>query len=248
MKKMIVIVLGLLIFATQGFSTEKSVSLATLNWAPYVGENLKNKGFTSKIVTEAFKRKGYEVNFKFLPWTMVLKSVGNGQYDAGFPAHYTEKIAKQYAVSKPFAENTIGFYKKKNKKIPFKVLEDLEPYKIGVVQGYVNSAEFDAASYLEKKVAKNDNRNLQKLLKNQIDLAVIDKIVAQNIMNTSMSQDEKDRLEFIKPALDVKKLYLIISLEIKNSRQILEDFNSGLDEIEQDGTIEKIMKEYGFDH
>ncbi len=58
-----------------GVASEKTVSLAVLNWEPYVSENLETFGFGSQILTAAFNRAGYKVTFNFMPWVRVSISV-----------------------------------------------------------------------------------------------------------------------------------------------------------------------------
>ena len=236
----------ILCLGTTGFAANKTLSLATLEWKPYVGKKLMNYGFTSEIVTKAFKRVDYSVTVDFMPWARVLHEVLKGKYDAAFPAYYSDKRAKTYALSNSFAEGPLVFCKKKDVNISYKSLQDLKPYRIGVVRGYVNTPEFDAADYLKKDLANSDEINLRKLVKGRIDLVVIDKFTAHHILRTTIPESV-DTIEFVKPWLQAKPLYLAVSRKIKGHQQIVKDFNHGLKQIAEDGTIRKIMKKHGFD-
>ena len=88
-------------------------------------------------------------------------------------------------------------------KISFSSLKDLIPYKIGVVRGYVNTKEFDAADYLNKDEANDDLTNFRKLLKNRVDLVIADKFVGKYVMETNLA-DDVDKIEFIEPPLENK--------------------------------------------
>ncbi len=246
MKKFAVLTLLLFLCALPVYPDSKNVSLATFNWEPFVGENLKDNGVVSKIVEEAFKRKGYDVTLKFIPWSIAVTHLKSRQYDAGYPALRDEETAKKFIFSNVIMEKKIGFYKKKNREISYTELKDLEPYKIGVVQSYVYSPEFENATYLNKKDAQNDRQNLQKLLKNQIDLALIDKTVAQNILNKDLSDGERESIEFMPHPLEVKTLHLIVSPALQNGRELIKNFNTGLDALKRDGTYKQILFEYGF--
>ena len=57
---------------------EKCLSLATLNWAPYVGEDLQGYGFTTEMVTRVFAHSGYRASVTFMPWARVLRHVVRG--------------------------------------------------------------------------------------------------------------------------------------------------------------------------
>jgi polar amino acid transport system substrate-binding protein len=223
----------------------KVVRLATLEWPPYVGEDLPDKGFTTAIVSEAFKRAGYEVKIDFMPWARALKESNGGNYDAAYPEYYSEERAKTFLFSDQFAASPLGFYKQKSTNITYAKLEDLKPYRIGVVLGYTNTPEFDAADYLQKETVNADEQNLRKLLLGRIDLAVIDKYVAQYIITTKIPE-ATDKLEFIEPQLKEQPLYLIFSQQSANNKQKLMAFNAALKSMQADGTLEKIFKKYGF--
>ncbi len=166
----------------------KTVKLATLEWPPYVGSDMAGYGFTSEVVAAAFKQAGYNVTVNFLPWERVLQETEDGNYDAGYPAYYSDERAQKYLLSEPFAEGYTGFYKRKADNISYSTLEDLKDYRIGVVQGYVNSPEFDAADYLLKEEAIDEPTNLNKLLAGRIDLTVADRLVGQYIINTTLPE------------------------------------------------------------
>jgi ABC-type amino acid transport substrate-binding protein len=222
-----------------------TVTIATLEWPPYVGEKLAGNGFTTEIVKTAFERAGYKVVVTFLPWARGLQETEDGAYDIIFPAYYSEERTQKYLFSEPFATSPVGFYKRKGEAIPYTKLEDLKPYRIGVVRGFVNTAEFDAASYLQKDVVDSDEQNLRKLVLNRIDLAVVDKFVAQSIFATTFPEG-KEQLEFVEPPLDVKPLYIMASRKIPDGAKLIGDFNASLKQMTADGTIDQIMAKFGF--
>ena len=40
-------------------SAEEIITVATLEYAPWTGKNLKDSGFVNHVITEAFQRRGY---------------------------------------------------------------------------------------------------------------------------------------------------------------------------------------------
>ena len=234
-----------LLFAPPALADEKEISLATLNWEPYVGEELEYFGFTSHIITEAFKRVGYRVQYTFLPWARLLKQVAAGKFDAGCAAYYSEERAEIYAFSEPYAHGPVVLYKRKDRDISYRTLTDLKPYRIGVARGYVNDAEFDAAEYLHKEVANDNDLNMKKLLAQRLDLIAIDKFVAQYIIKTSLPQGA-DALEPLDPPLADHPIHLIFSKKRAGYEQKVQDFNRGLAAITEDGTVDNILQRHGF--
>ena len=235
----------ILLLSAKGIMAEKSISLATTEWEPYVGQDLVNYGFTSEIIAEAFKRVGYRVRYSFMPPKRVMRDVETGRYDAGYPAYYSEKRARKFDYSDPFAEGPVGFYKRKDSKIFFEALEDLAPYKIGVCLGFAYPKGFEEAEYLKKEVARDEKLNLRKLLNRRIDLFITDKLAAQAAINRSVPEG-KTTLEFMEPPIEERRLHLIFGKN-RDRQQKIRDFNTGLRMIIGDGTVKDIMKRHGFE-
>ncbi len=225
---------------------KKVVLLAADNWQPYHGENLTNYGPLSEIIIEAFKRVGYQVKIEFMPWANVLDKVKKGKYDAGFAGSYTEQRAKDYYFSNLIAKSSsIVFYKRKDRDI---IYNSLENYRIGVVRGFVYDQDFDNEPGLQRIEANNSQANIYNLLKGRLDLVIIDKRHAQYLLNR-MSPDESNKLEFMDLYPDKKgvrhEMRLLISKESVEAEQINIDFNHGLKQILEDGTVDRIFKKHG---
>ncbi len=220
------------------------VTLATLNWKPYVSEELSNGGFTTEIVSRAFQRAGYRVEVHFMPWIRVLAEVKKGAFDAMYPAYHSERRSRVYALSNPIANGPLVLCKRSDRPIEYASLDDLKPYKIGVVRGYVNTPAFDAADYLDKRLVNSDKQNLLKVLTGRIDLAVIDKYTALQIIETSIPKAE-GKLDFLEPPLQVKPLYVGFCRK-PGYRKRLEAFNRALKEMKSQGVIRSIYAGHGF--
>lgn len=245
-KSMILILMTCFLLGSAGFSfAGEKVVLASLDWEPYIGQKLKNQGYVAELVKEAFKRKGYDLEIKYLPWARVIKMAKSGKYDGYFPEYFAESLKVDYHLSSPFPGGPLGFFKRKSDSVKFNKINDLIPYEIGVVRGYVNTKEFDEATYLKKQEGTDDLTNFKKLLKNRIDLVVADKFVGQYVMKTNMP-DKADQVAFVEPPLENKDLYVCISKKAANSKKIYKAFQEGLKEITEDGTVKAILKKHGF--
>lgn len=236
------------------FAGDKKVTLATLDWEPYVGKNIKNYGFTSEIIQKAFEKKGYTVEFIFYPWARGMIMTERGNVHGIYPAYYSEERNKKYIISDSYGSGELGFYKRRGSHISFvadpvkepeKVLQSLNKYRFGIVRGYAYTKEFDAADYLIKDIVTDDETNLKKLYKKRIDLAFIDKYVARYIMHNKYPH-YMDDLEFMYPAMEEKKLYICFSRAIEGMEKIVNDFNDGLGILKASGEMALIMDSHGF--
>ncbi|SLM32445.1 ABC-type amino acid transport/signal transduction systems, periplasmic component/domain [Desulfamplus magnetovallimortis] len=245
------IVLGVMVFCTMVCIASSSLwandklVLATLEWEPYIGPNLKDHGYVAVIVKEAFKRGGYDIEYDFMQWSRVIGLAKAGRVDGYFPEYYSDELKENNLISSPFPGGPLGFFKRKGDDISYKTLNDLTGNKIGVVMGYVNTVEFDAADFLTKDESPSDLVNLKKLLANRIRLMVADKFVGLNLLQQNMP-DKINEVEFVEPPLEVKDLYVCIPKNRANAEKIHAAFDKGLAEMNADGTIEKILKDYGF--
>lgn len=56
----IVAIIIILLWPVVGIPSDRSVHLATLNWEPYIGEEIESNGFGAEILRQAFNRAGTE--------------------------------------------------------------------------------------------------------------------------------------------------------------------------------------------
>jgi len=258
MKKIVIIFIcvSVLWIAPDNFYAEEKrvVELVTLEWPPYVSSKLDNNGFLGEIAKTAVKRAGYQVNLSFKPWKRGLIRTLRGEFDAIFPAYYNDERAKNYILSIPFWEGPLVFIKRKDNKIKYNHWHDLIGLRVGVVLGYANDFEFDAAvksGRLKVSVQTSDLMNLKMVNSGLLDVAVIDKYTAIGLMNEHKShirmKNAKDNLEFLDPPLAQKKFYFMFSRKSRNVEQIVPKFNTALKEMEEDNTIINIIKKHGFE-
>jgi len=263
MKKRVLFVLLIMvgiigILFSQTYAYEKKVTLASLDWEPYIGSKLNKGGYVAEIARQAFIAAGYkseDIEIKYLPWSRAVKISENGQTDGLFPEYYVPEREELFVYSDPFPGGPVGFYQRKNMEINYKDFDDLaaqcieKNWKIGVVRGYVNTEEFDANTNIAKvkDEANSDKLNILKLAGDRVELIFIDKFVASYIIDGLDNADElKDKLMFKEPPLEEKDLFICFPKKRENYKEKLADFNKGLKILKDQGKIDAILKEYGF--
>lgn len=249
----VLIFLAMLLTVASAGANPKTVKLATLAWEPYVGPDLTNNGYASEIVVEAFKRSGYTTQISFYPWARAVKMAEYGMTDAIFPEYFDESRKTQFIFSEPVPGGPVGLYNRKDTEAAYPVnpqidqieaLRGLEGFRFGVVRGYINTAEFDAAKFLRKEEVFSDELNFKKLYNGRIQFMFIDKFVAEYLLKHKFPEYEAE-LEFMQPPLENKLLYIAFSKEAADYQDKLAAFNSGLQQITDDGTLARIMKQHG---
>ena len=243
MKRFIFLVI-LSLFITPAVAQTETLRLATLDWAPYVGQSLKNKGFNAEIVTEAFKRAGHDVKIDFVAWDTAIEEAKKGNYDGVFPEYYSKERARDFVYSYFFSNSLLVFYKRSSSIITYKTLKDLTPYRIGTVKGYINTDEFDGATYLKKVEADSDEENIRRLAKGELDLIVIDKLVAQHLIKNRVPE-AVGKIEAMDPPLIIHQLFVILPKRNPASEKRAKEFNKAYESMDRDGTIKDIMSRSG---
>lgn len=230
--------------ALAGKAADKNLSIAATEWPPFYGADLDDNGFMSEIIRTALTRRGYTADIEFLPWKRALASAKAGKHDALYTVWYREEREEWFLFSDALPSNELVFFKRRDADISSSKYEDLKDYTIGVVRGYAPPPGFEEAG-LKTALSNNDEENLRKLTKGRVDLVLTDRIVAQHIINTKMS-DITGELDWIAPPVHEDIQYLVISKAAEGSEAILSEFNAGLAEITEDGTLKSIMAKHGF--
>jgi len=242
-------------------SSEKVINMATLNWPPYIGEGLCNKGWVFQFTVALLVSKGYQVNIHFYPWARAVKLVELGQMDILFPEYFIEgsapsdvvkgkKRSELLALSNKFPGGEISFLTRKGYKHKFNGnLNTLKGEFIGVVRGYQNTPEFDAmmdAKLFDVINAVDELQLMKLLIAKRVSLIIGDPTVFKYSVNYSnLSNNNKQALlngvEEIKPALKYNNLYYAVSVKSPHWRQLLDDINLALIEFSLSGETDRLI-------
>jgi polar amino acid transport system substrate-binding protein len=234
-----VFLLATLFSQPESYAADKKLSLAAAEYQPYYGEHLPNYGPVTEIIVKAFNKVNYEVSVSFYPWLRGEILAKEGVHDGMIPPWRTKAREAYFAFSEPLFPNELYFYKHKNTHAVFSKQSDLKAYKIGTVRGYANPDWF-AEEGLTLEEVSLDLHNLTKLAVGRIDLVLIDKKVAEFLINTEIPE-HKNNLERIEPALESRMQYLTLSKKTDNYTKKLADFNKGLKLLKASGEYDKIL-------
>jgi polar amino acid transport system substrate-binding protein len=219
------------------------INLITAPYPPYYGPHLTNQGPITEIVVSAYKKVGYRVNIKYVPWARALETVKAGKADGLYGAWYSAERTRWFVYSHQLLSNEIVLYKHKGTAPEtFTSYSDLQPYKIGIVRGYRNPPAFDAA-HLRTDVADTDATNLKKLAAKRIDLILIDRGTATHLLQHELPE-YREHLEAVEPPVEVVPMHLIISKKAEDYQTKMDDFNQGLELLSAAGVVEAILKQH----
>jgi polar amino acid transport system substrate-binding protein len=215
-----------------------TIYLVSTNYPPYYGKGLVDGGVLTQITTEAFRRAGYTLKVEWLPWARAVNIAKEGRVDGVMGIWYSKEREDDFAFSLPLLNTEVGFYRRADSRISFKSLQDLKPYRIGVVRSSTGPKGFDQAG-LTIDEAVDGESNLRKLDARRVDLALIEKSAAEYLIANKLI-DFKDWLVWTGP-LEVMPMYVGFSRQAFNYEKKRAAFNKGLKEMERDGTLARLL-------
>jgi polar amino acid transport system substrate-binding protein len=249
MKRVFILFGFIILFTNTVLAQDKSLSVCTLEWAPYIGKNLPGNGWAWALIKEVMETKGYKLNLQIHPWVRSVHLVKNGSCDALCPPFYSKERAQWAWFSAPFTETRSVFFKLKDKDIDFNSLQDLKSYKIGVVRSYVITPEFDAADYLDKVEITDVKNGFQMIYMGRLDLMPLSELAGKTLLKeieaTGKFPGISQKIIPMEPPIKVNDIYLAFSKKDPDSLEKLRDFNSGLAKLYRNGRYNELLKEYG---
>ena len=234
------------ICASTGWA-EPTINAVTTNWSPFYADNMPNGGPLAEASVESFKRVGYKMEIKFVPWKRALHLVETGKADVLIGAYKTEDRGKFAYYSKSIiGEASAAIIAQKNSAISFDSLEKLKPYRIGILRGTSVNSTFDAAkNFLKIKENNNETQLIKMLEKGRVDLLA----GSQQVFFSEYKMLHPDRapsnhLKSIS-ILSSEAMHNLFSKKISNGKVLRDAFDKGFKMVIEDGTYEKIMKKHG---
>jgi polar amino acid transport system substrate-binding protein len=224
-------------------SAEEIVTIATLEYSPWTGKNLKFNGFVNHVITEAFQRKGYSVKFTYLPWKRAVIETKNGKYSALSYVYLSKDREKEFYLSDPISvEKIVFFHLTSNPIKDWKTLDDLKDYKFGATRGYTYSKEFWTAvetKRLKVDVTDSDKQNFKKLFVGRIDIFPSGLVNGYSFLQKAFDAGKSHLLSYHPKPLSKTTGHLAFSRSRKNSKSLLQIFNQGLAELRKEGLYDR---------
>ncbi|WP_163836934.1 substrate-binding periplasmic protein [Spartinivicinus ruber] len=235
------------LFINPIFAINKSSDylFATDSWPPYLGPKLKNGGFFSEIVKEAYRQQGKTVDILYTSWKRAFELTKQGKYEGLLGVYYVPERESYFKYSSVIFDSRMYLYSKKSKNITFNNLRELSGYRIGIVRGFYYSDEFNNAIYLEKYESVGAKENITLLVIGRMDLIAADSRVMQYYINTAFPSlnNKYTQHPFL---LHAKNLHLVISKAIPNYEQLHQEFEAGFAIMKKKGLDKAIMLKHGF--
>ncbi len=241
---------------------KKKITITTLEWPPYIGENICSQGWVQQLTIAILSSQGYEIKSTFYPWARTIMEIEYGKADILYPEYYIEanapsdvfkgsKRLDHLAISRKFPGGPIAFMKRKNEKDNYQGnLKNLRAEKIGVVRGYQNTPEFDALmdqNFFSISLSFDDFNNARKLFAKRVNLIIGDpSVIRFRITHSNLDSEMRSKMlnsiELVEPVIQYNHLYYAISKKKPHWRKTLQMLNQTLEEFEASAELFHIIK------
>ncbi len=193
-------------------SSAETIRVASLSWPPYACETgCPENGSGAKALRAAYGAVGVTVQFSWLPWSRAIADTKSGKYDALFIS-WPEDCVEGMKFSESLLTSPLGIMEQTAKPIAFKKTEDLKAFRIGSVQDYGNTLEFNALvkkGIIKTELVQEDSINIRKVAAGRLDGAVMDTFVLKYFLKTDF-KDFAGKVRMNAQTLEEKPLGLCI--------------------------------------
>ncbi|WP_076919053.1 ABC transporter substrate-binding protein [Pseudoalteromonas sp. SK18] len=235
--------------------------LVTLNWPPYIDDNLCNKGWLYQLTVSMLVKRGYGVHIEFYPWARAVREAELGKADILFPEYYiTDDVMSEniltktrnqlLALSEPIPGGDLSFVALKDHTIDYDgSINSVKNRVMGVVRSYKNSDELDELidqGKIKTIVANSEYQLIHLLLNGRVELIVADlEVLKASIYKSLLSNRDKKKmlnaLVALSPSIEYKALYYEISKSTANWQSILADINAEIVIMRKNNTFESFI-------
>jgi len=241
-----VTVISLAIFAVKTSYAQELV-LAAADSAPTAFmKNGKPAGLLVDVVTEAFRRTGYPVVIKLMPWARCLAEAREGTVDGIFSSFkLPEREAFLSFTEVPVIVQTESFFVRSESGITFNGdLKDLKDVKIGVILDTSYGSKVDAMikDGIWRDVAKANNVDslVAMLVAGRFDLVPSYRHV---VLSAAKKAGVLDKIRELSPSVEAVPSYLAFSKK-HDYAGVIVAFNKAMNDMKREKVIDSIEDRY----
>ncbi|XOZ33577.1 substrate-binding periplasmic protein [Halomonadaceae bacterium KBTZ08] len=225
-------------------SQDRTLRITNGEWPPYLGEEEPGYGIASRIVSRAFERAGYTVEYEFHPWSRSLYLARKGERAGSAVWMPSEERREDFFISRPVVVTEYVFFHRAEMPFEWRKAGDLADYRIGLTRDYVYGEVIDRVKRLgvaPTEIVSSDELNFQKLMAGRIDLFPMDRVVGQRMIHDLFEEKEAEKLTWHSHPVRRDRLHLLLSREVPGNAERIKAFNRELKAMRREGAIEHIL-------
>jgi len=225
----------------------ETITIGNDNWKPYQGEDFKHGGILPHIVTQAFALEAIDVDNRWVPWKRVMTYVESGRWDVVNSVIKSQERDRFLLYSDSIMTYEPYLFHLKSKPLEFNKMSDLSGKIVGTKRGYYYGGRFSNAvksRLISIEEATHHQQNFKKLLAGRIQLVIIDKEAAFNLLQEQFTESELNAITFHPMPVQSLDIHLGISKNIGSSQRLVSSFNRGLNTLKESGKLDRMWRDY----
>ncbi len=210
------------------YAQQPTWRLVVENYPPYIDEMAEDKGVLSQVVLQVLAEQNISAQIDIVPWQQTAIEAAKPN-SASFMWFANPDLQQQWYYSDAVTNIAQVMVVHKDFSKQINRLDQLRGLKIGLVaDNYYGDGFESLRGQFNITTAVSDYHNLQALLTKQIDLAIMDPVIA-HVMMQQLSAAERGTLRFL-PAepLTSRSVYLVCSRNFIPCLDFVQQFNLGL--------------------
>ncbi len=221
---------------------------------PDTGTKTEVTGLDIQIARELFEQSGVMVSFEPMPWIEILEGLQTGETDFLMGAYYEEGREEYAYYSQPYRteRNALYYHQSVDRLDSVNTLQEVlqllenEDLRVAVIEGHAyGSEEFeklmqDPPPNLDLVPSQGYRENLHLAIEDRVDLFVANPVIMDRLIAQSQESGLVRKLGIKTQEIPVHVLFSKKSI----SRDQLEEFNSILGEMQEQGRIHTLHREY----
>lgn len=246
MKKVVLsfLIVAHLFVSAPTFAQEKLISITTGEYPPWSSSKYKHGGFIHHLISEVFRRQGYQVNYIYHIWARNYKEGKSGKHHATAFWYYSEERAKYFYYSDAlYSEKIVFFHLKSLHFSEWETLDDLLGFTIGATRGYTYTKAFwdaHASKKLNIVPSNSDTLNFRMLLKKRTDIFIMDLVAGKSLLSQEFDSVQVQQITHNPIPLATRTGHLLFPKVRSDSLELLKQFNQGLASMKKDGTYDEL--------
>ncbi len=207
------------------------------DYQPYHAPSMVDGGPLTILVQAAFAARNIDSHIDYMDWSLVLQQ-GQLPHVAGIVGGWNlAERHEQYYISSPLCYNELRFFSlKKLQKRNLNQIASSQP-RLGLVQAYAYPKAVHQAGFTITTV-NTDTELMQLLFDKKVDLVLADTGTARF---WHQQQAPETALYGSQLVLARKSMHLLINKQFPNARQLMTQFEQGLQQLAKTGQWAQIL-------
>lgn len=226
-----------------GAMADETVVILATDYPPYEFEHSEDgkRGFDLEVVEEAMRRAGYTVEFRFYPWSRVMRMIRENEALAALSCSKTSERDTFIEYSSPISKLTEVLLVRKgfSGTIPNKY-SDLGDIEVGTMIDWAFSERLKELG-IPHDLSPDEKVGMRKLAEGRVEGLLM---VLESTLYLAKKMEMADDFKWAQIEDHVFDFHLCFSKERPETPKLLRDFNEKLAEMKGDGSYEAIHARY----